>query len=145
MSSQDQKPTLNQLLLHPSRLELKHYNLPFYDRMMPDDCTPVIFFYHNPQPLIRETTIANLLKKSLSQSLSKYYPFAGRLSSTGSYVECNDAGVQFFEARIACKLSDILKKSSTQASAMEKNALVISFHLDQYGVRNSILFYCLFS
>ncbi|WOH04884.1 hypothetical protein DCAR_0624296 [Daucus carota subsp. sativus] len=94
----------------PTPLQLKHYHLPFHDRMMSDVYNPIIFFYPNPQPLAENTTISNLLKKSLSKTLSKYYPFAGRLSPSGSHVECNDEGVQFFEAQISCKLSEMLRK-----------------------------------
>lgn len=72
---------------------------------------PLIFFYPNSQSLSNKTAISDLLKSSLSKTLSVYYPFAGRLSFSGSYVECNDEGVQFLEAQIGCKLSDILEKA----------------------------------
>ncbi|XP_074373376.1 acyltransferase-like [Apium graveolens] len=58
-----------------------------------------------------ESVLANVLENSLSQTLSKYYPFAGRLSSSGSYVDCNDEGVYFSEARIGCKLYDVVKRA----------------------------------
>ncbi|KAL8097420.1 diaboline synthase-like [Apium graveolens] len=97
----------------PTPLKLKHYNLPSHDLMMPDFYMPLILFYPNPQlstPLASKTAILCLLKNSLSKTLSEYYPFAGKLSSSGSYVDCNDEGIHFLEARIACKLSEILEK-----------------------------------
>ncbi|KAL8105004.1 hypothetical protein AgCh_028968 [Apium graveolens] len=84
----------------PTPLKLKQYNIPFHDRMVGDPYMPTIFFYSNPQPLASKTVISNLLKNSLSKTLSQYYPFAGRLSSSGSYVECNDEGIQFVEAKL---------------------------------------------
>lgn len=79
--------------------------------MVPTFYVPMILFYSNPQQLASKTTIPHLLKNSLSKALSKYYPFAGRLRSAGSYVDCNDEGVQFVEARIECTLSEVLKKA----------------------------------
>jgi hypothetical protein len=39
------------------------------------------------------------LRKSLSQLLSKYYPFAGRLEDKIT-IECNDHGVSFLVTKI---------------------------------------------
>ncbi|KAH9324632.1 hypothetical protein KI387_004810, partial [Taxus chinensis] len=47
-------------------------------------------------------SVAELLKKSLSEALVYFYPLAGRLapSSDGAavYIDCNDSGVDFIEA-----------------------------------------------
>ncbi|KAL8108304.1 acyltransferase-like [Apium graveolens] len=95
----------------PTPLNLKHYKLPSHDRMNPNIYMPLVLFYSNPQPSDYTTSIANLLKISLSKTLSKYYPFAGRLGSSGSYVECSDQGINFLEVQIACNLSEILEKA----------------------------------
>ncbi|XP_074373928.1 acyltransferase-like [Apium graveolens] len=79
--------------------------------MLPNFYVPIILFYSNSQQLSSKTTVPNLLKNSLSEALSKFYPFAGRLGSAGSYVDCNDQGVQFHEARIACTLSEVLNRA----------------------------------
>ncbi|KAI3797512.1 hypothetical protein L1987_32769 [Smallanthus sonchifolius] len=48
-----------------------------------------------------------LLKKSLSQSLMRFYHFAGRLSThTTPYIDCNDEGVVFLEAKIDSTLDE---------------------------------------
>ncbi|KAF5775199.1 putative deacetylvindoline O-acetyltransferase [Helianthus annuus] len=48
-----------------------------------------------------------VLKKLLSQCLTKYYHFAGRLPThTTPYIDCNDEGVVFFEARNNSKLDE---------------------------------------
>ncbi|KAL8108300.1 acyltransferase-like [Apium graveolens] len=95
----------------PTPLNLKHYKLPSHDRMNPDLYMPLVLFYSNPQLPDHTTSIANLLRNSLSKTLSKYYPFAGRLGSSGSYVECNDQGINFIEVQIACNLSEIMEKA----------------------------------
>ncbi|KAL8097388.1 acyltransferase-like [Apium graveolens] len=98
----------------PTPLKFKDYNIPSHDLLMPDFCIPLILLYPNPQlsnPSASKTAIINLLKKTLSETLSEYYPFAGRLSSSGSHVDCNDEGIHFLEAQIACSLSEILEKN----------------------------------
>ncbi|WOG84991.1 hypothetical protein DCAR_0104177 [Daucus carota subsp. sativus] len=95
-------------------LNLRHYKLPYHDRMKPDFYMPFLLFYPNPQPSDHKTSIAELLQHSLSKTLSKYYPFAGRLGSSGSYVDCNDEGVHFVEAQIGCNLSEILEKAPVE-------------------------------
>ncbi|AES82272.1 transferase family protein [Medicago truncatula] len=53
------------------------------------------------------------LRKSLSQILSKYYIFAGRLKDKIT-IECNDQGVTFIVTKIKNKLSDILQNPSEE-------------------------------
>ncbi|KAL8154586.1 acyltransferase-like [Apium graveolens] len=96
----------------PTPGNLKQYNLSLHDRMMPNSYIPAIFFFANiTSSSDQKSTIANLLKNSLSEMLSKYYPCAGRLRSCGSYVDCNDEGAQFVEAHIDCKLSHVLERA----------------------------------
>ncbi|OMO68587.1 Transferase [Corchorus capsularis] len=47
------------------------------------------------------------LKKSLSETLTRFYPFAGRLSSSSLSIDCNDQGVKYVETRVKCRLQDI--------------------------------------
>ncbi|KAI3740503.1 hypothetical protein L2E82_30962 [Cichorium intybus] len=52
------------------------------------------------------------LKKSLSHTLSQYYPYAGRLARAfPTHVECNDEGVEFTEASNDSPLTDFLQHS----------------------------------
>ncbi|XP_017220765.2 deacetylvindoline O-acetyltransferase [Daucus carota subsp. sativus] len=100
----------------PTPSNLKRYNIPLHDLMVPEVYIPFVYFYpsHNSdhsQKLIPDSSsLSYQLKKSLSETLSKYYPFAGRLCS-GTYVDCNDEGVQFVEARIGCKLGEVVQKA----------------------------------
>ncbi|KAL8089043.1 hypothetical protein AgCh_038707 [Apium graveolens] len=70
-----------------------------------------------PKTDINTDDITNILKKSLSETLTLYYPFAGRPGSKG-VIECNDNGVEFFVARVNCKLSEILEKTEPQTIDM---------------------------
>ncbi|KAM7515003.1 hypothetical protein LguiA_004608 [Lonicera macranthoides] len=54
------------------------------------------------------------LKRSLSEILIDYHPFAGRLNST-AYVDCNDEGVEFQEVNMKCGLAEILEKPADEA------------------------------
>nr|XP_043612071.1 acyltransferase Pun1-like [Erigeron canadensis] len=69
----------------------------------------MVFFYKNSNKLYGD--IINTLKKSLSQCLTQYYPFAGRLLLP-DHVDCNDAGVEFLEASIDSRLDEyfVVKK-----------------------------------
>ncbi|KAG5236487.1 BAHD acyltransferase [Salix suchowensis] len=59
----------------------------------------------------KETSLR--LKTSLSEALTLFYPFAGRLRDNSS-IECDDHGAEYIEARIHCILSDILRKPETE-------------------------------
>lgn len=92
---------------------LRSHKLSLLDQVIPRIYVPIVLFYHNNDrdqsispDYIAERSAS--LKKSLSEILSQYYPFAGRIKDKAS-IECNDEGVDFYQARIHCKLSEILK------------------------------------
>ncbi|KAK9052178.1 hypothetical protein SSX86_028806 [Deinandra increscens subsp. villosa] len=91
----------------PTPPHLRIHNLSLVDQLAPNVSMPLIFFYKN----YRKGSI-NILKKSLSQTLTSYYPFAGRsLEPSVPQIECNDQGVEFLEASNDTRLIDfILKK-----------------------------------
>ncbi|XP_074365860.1 diaboline synthase-like [Apium graveolens] len=101
------KPALS---THPG---LKQYNLSSRDVCTPDIYIPMVLFFPCPSASARsrvnKINHAERLKRSLAQTLTAYYPFAGRLSSSGTYVNCNDHGVEFVEARVGCNMSEILE------------------------------------
>ncbi|KAJ9564521.1 hypothetical protein OSB04_000487 [Centaurea solstitialis] len=88
----------------PTPDHLKTFKLSLLDQLTLHSYTPILLLYES------EASInANVLKKSLSETLNLYYPFAGRLCEDGVTVDCGDQGVVFVEARISgCKLSDFL-------------------------------------
>ncbi|KAL4574206.1 hypothetical protein LXL04_021032 [Taraxacum kok-saghyz] len=94
----------------PTPSHLKTYNLSLLDQIMPNIFMPLVTFYPKTAKYGDHKTLD--LKKSLSQTLTKYYPFAGRLSNMApSSVDCIDHGVEFLEASIDTTLSDFLQHS----------------------------------
>ncbi|KAK9077859.1 hypothetical protein SSX86_006197 [Deinandra increscens subsp. villosa] len=91
----------------PTPPHLKDHKFALIDHFATHIHMPWIFFYKN-----YKNGDINILKKSLSQCLTQYYPFAGRfLSPSTHHIDCNDQGVEFLEASINTSLdSFILKK-----------------------------------
>ncbi|PHU15513.1 hypothetical protein BC332_16718 [Capsicum chinense] len=52
-----------------------------------------------------------MLKKSLAECLSEYYPLAGTFRDDYSVVVCNDEGAEFIEARVNFAISQIIGTS----------------------------------
>ncbi|KAM7497855.1 hypothetical protein LguiA_022269 [Lonicera macranthoides] len=118
----------------PTPSHLKRYNLSSIDMVMFRNYIPFVFYFPNSgsdrnQAKIAEKT--SQLKHSLSKTLAQYYPFAGRFTS-GAYVDCNDRGIEFQEARIKSRLSEILEKDNDVALD-----LVLPFRFEQQGVFNN--------
>ncbi|KAK4375821.1 hypothetical protein RND71_006498 [Anisodus tanguticus] len=55
-----------------------------------------------------------MLKISLAECLSEYYPLAGTFRDEYSVVECHDEGTEFIEARVNCNLSQIIGTSNVK-------------------------------
>ncbi|OMO98216.1 Transferase [Corchorus olitorius] len=73
---------------------------------------PLIFCYPNDDhdyDSAKAEARSQLLKRSLSETLTRFYPLAGRIISCSS-IECNDEGVDYIETRFNCRLQDILKQ-----------------------------------
>ncbi|EXB82428.1 Vinorine synthase [Morus notabilis] len=89
---------------------LRRYKLSFLDQLSPKAYSPFIYYYaldvnHEPNYI---SEISNKLKKSLSQALTLCYPLAGRFIDD-HFLDCNDDGVHYFEARVKTKLSSVLE------------------------------------
>ncbi|KAK3001574.1 hypothetical protein RJ639_022580 [Escallonia herrerae] len=94
----------------PTPHYLRNFKLSVFDQLAPPFYVPITFFYPNNADLLNNTaqTLAHL-KKSLSQTLTRYYPLAGRIKDSVS-VDCNDKGVSYTEALVNCKLSSFLRQ-----------------------------------
>lgn len=101
----------------PTPLHLRSLKLSLLDQFMPVVHIPLLLFYprngNDTDHLAKATERSLLLKTSLSEALTHFYPFAGRLKDNSS-IECDDHGAEYIEARIHCILSDILKKPDTE-------------------------------
>ncbi|XP_076920847.1 acyltransferase Pun1-like [Bidens hawaiensis] len=97
----------------PTPPHLKKHNLSLIDYLNPDIHMPIVFFYPN----YNNSSDKNILKKSLSLTLTQYYPFAGRLPAPSApHIDCRDGGVEFIEASIDTQLDDFILKKDPDES-----------------------------
>ncbi|OVA06426.1 Transferase [Macleaya cordata] len=86
----------------PTPHHLRTFNLSFLDQIAPPIYVPLIFFYasdgdgNNKMEACRR----DVLKKSLSEILTRYYPLSGRIKEDSFIIDCNDDGVDYLEARV---------------------------------------------
>ncbi|EEF52814.1 Anthranilate N-benzoyltransferase protein, putative [Ricinus communis] len=106
MSRENIKPS------SPTPSHLKTYKLSLLDQLMPSAHVPIIFFYG---PINQTDMSIRLpkLKQSLSEALTSFYPFAGKVKDD-LYIDCNDEGVSYTQAKVSCCLSDILGKPDSE-------------------------------
>ncbi|XP_058069860.1 stemmadenine O-acetyltransferase-like [Magnolia sinica] len=95
----------------PTPHHLSRFKLTLLDQLQPPAYTPILLFYTSKEGYNIETVEkTQQLKKSLSKTLTRYYPFAGRIKEDSSIVECNDEGIEFSEARVDGQLSEFLEQ-----------------------------------
>ncbi|XP_028806379.1 vinorine synthase-like [Neltuma alba] len=102
--------------LSPTPNHLKHFQISLLDEIAtpPSFYVPVVLFYFASDHDFFK--VSQKLKTSLSQILTLYYPFSGRIKRNKSnlYVDCNDEGVLYLKARVPSKLSDFLKGNTNE-------------------------------
>ncbi|XP_010514678.1 PREDICTED: BAHD acyltransferase At5g47980-like [Camelina sativa] len=87
--------------------DLRTLQLSIYDYILPPVYTAAFLFYTKDE-LISPEHSSNKLKTSLSETLTKFYPLAGRIN--GVTIDCNDEGAIFVDGRVnSCPLSDVLR------------------------------------
>ncbi|KAI4315147.1 hypothetical protein L6164_027989 [Bauhinia variegata] len=94
----------------PTPPYLETFRLSLLDQLSPNIHGNSTFFYpynSTNDPISEFSTRSKLLRKSLSETLTRFYPLAGRLQDA-STIGCNDDGAFFIEARTDSPLSDIL-------------------------------------
>ncbi|KAH7556972.1 hypothetical protein JRO89_XS11G0022300 [Xanthoceras sorbifolium] len=82
---------------------LRTYKLSRIDQLNFDISLPAFFFYSSAPKN------SDHLKKSLSETLTYYYPFAGRVRDHLT-IDCDDYGVSFIQASIAGDMSKLLTR-----------------------------------
>ncbi|KAF3457404.1 hypothetical protein FNV43_RR02061 [Rhamnella rubrinervis] len=87
----------------------RQYHLSYLDQIKPSFFMPLILFYAKEphSNLSRQQYCDQIIRKSLSEVLTHFYPLAGRIKSK-LYVDCNDEGAYYVEAEARCQLLDIL-------------------------------------
>ncbi|XP_026446904.1 salutaridinol 7-O-acetyltransferase-like [Papaver somniferum] len=100
----------------PTPDHLRTYKLSRYDQTYSLVYVPIILFYGptdggNDDYLKRSVR----LKKSLSDTLTSYYPVAGRIKDDKNMsIECTDEGVTYIEARVQGNISDFMNRDAIQ-------------------------------
>ncbi|XWS64838.1 hypothetical protein CRYUN_Cryun05aG0038700 [Craigia yunnanensis] len=91
----------------PTPDHLRTYKLCLFDQLASPIYFSVTLFYSardgNPG------MISDHLKKSLSKTLTYFYPIAGRIKDDHLSIDCNDDGATFIEAQVACGMSFVLE------------------------------------
>ncbi|KAK1388615.1 Vinorine synthase [Heracleum sosnowskyi] len=107
VSRQNIKPT------SPTPQHLRTFKLSLLDQLIPAPYAPIVVFYPNNDGAshseVQEKLL--LLKESLSETLTRFYPLAGVIDDDLS-INCNDQGAYFAVAEVNSLLSDFLKNLS---------------------------------
>jgi shikimate O-hydroxycinnamoyltransferase len=98
----------------PTPHHLRNFKLSILDQIAPPFYTSIIFFYDSKQDDLNgdEFERSSSLKKSLAETLTRFYPLAGTLVYEDFSIDCNDEGVDYIQARAPCKLSKVVEKPS---------------------------------
>ncbi|KAK9732913.1 hypothetical protein RND81_04G031500 [Saponaria officinalis] len=100
----------------PTPSHLRHLTLSFLDQKYGPLLVPTLLFYGAPQDDSGETCIdITRLKTCLSETLTTFYPLAGRYKTWGTNL-CNDEGIPFTESQVNCSISDVFNSLSSSSS-----------------------------
>uniref|UniRef100_A0A1J3EXN1 Vinorine synthase n=1 Tax=Noccaea caerulescens TaxID=107243 RepID=A0A1J3EXN1_NOCCA len=93
----------------PTPNHLKNFKLSLLEQLGPTIFGPMVFLYSGNN---NGTEQLQKLKKSLSETLTHFYPLAGRLNGNTS-IDCNDSGADFLETKANSPLSSLLQEPSS--------------------------------
>ncbi|GMN52901.1 hypothetical protein TIFTF001_022021 [Ficus carica] len=94
---------------------LNPQNLSLFDQLTPVTYPEVLLFYPISDPDFDLSETLTRLKKALSETLTLYYPFSGRIKNN-LYIDDFGAGVPYSEARINRRMSEFLEvKTETES------------------------------
>ncbi|KAL1830112.1 hypothetical protein ACET3Z_008524 [Daucus carota] len=88
----------------PTPDHLRICKLTFLDQLAPMVHVPFMQFYKANH----DENVQEKLLNSLSQTLIRFYPLAGRFIEDGWYIDCNDMGAEYIEAKINIELHEFL-------------------------------------
>ncbi|KAJ9186354.1 hypothetical protein P3X46_001934 [Hevea brasiliensis] len=88
---------------------LRTFKFSLLDQLIPSSYAPLVLFYPMNKNIsnLDVPSRLNLLKASLSQTLTWFYPLAGKIKDELS-IDCNDEGAYFVETRVSCGLHEFL-------------------------------------
>ncbi|MCD7449650.1 hypothetical protein HAX54_000880 [Datura stramonium] len=95
----------------PTPNHLRSLKLSLFDQMAPHIFVPILFHYL-PSSECNTDGITDQrcdkLQKSLAQTLTKFYPLAGRFCKDDLSIHCNDEGVEYVESKVNADLAEFL-------------------------------------
>ncbi|KAL1329009.1 epi-neemfruitin B 7-O-acetyltransferse L7AT-like [Arachis hypogaea] len=92
----------------PTPSHLRTFKHSLLDQLVPIPYAIVILFYssHNLSEFSKRL---ELLKQSLSETLTQFYPLSGKIKDDLS-IDCNDEGANFVVAKVNCPILEFLEK-----------------------------------
>ncbi|KAG6581249.1 Vinorine synthase, partial [Cucurbita argyrosperma subsp. sororia] len=110
--------------------ELRNLPLCLFDQQAPNIYMQLLYFYTNNNAVVSSSGCrGRLLKDSLSKALTFYYPFAGRLRNGGNFIDCNDMGAIFSEAKLQCSMLEFMNNFNLE----REEILKLTFAVDING------------
>ncbi|XP_026384460.1 salutaridinol 7-O-acetyltransferase-like [Papaver somniferum] len=91
----------------PTPPHLRNFKLSLLDQLLPPFYIPIVIFYPANDGHNNQRSKANILKKSLPETLTRFYPIAGRMGDNIS-IECNDESVDYIEAKVNAVMYDFM-------------------------------------
>ncbi|PWA86741.1 Chloramphenicol acetyltransferase-like domain-containing protein [Artemisia annua] len=94
----------------PTPPHLKTFELSILDQLIISPYVPIILYYPNrtSDTIFQALERSVSLKKSLSKTLTQFYPLAGMIKNDLS-IDCNDVGANYVLALVHCCLDDFLR------------------------------------
>ncbi|KAI3797240.1 hypothetical protein L1987_32495 [Smallanthus sonchifolius] len=95
----------------PTPNHLKQFNLSILDQLIIIPYVPIILYYpnHNGDNIFQALQRSLVLKKSLSETLTQFYPLAGTIKNHLS-IDCNDVGANYVLALVHGRLDGFLRQ-----------------------------------
>ncbi|KAK3200242.1 hypothetical protein Dsin_023657 [Dipteronia sinensis] len=110
----------------PTPNHLKTLKLSCIDQLAPSAFGSFIFYYPSNGDLTISEKEARLekLEKSLSETLTRFYPLAGRYIEDRDSIDCNDEGAEYLNARVDGQFARFLEQNCDQAVDQQLNCLI---------------------
>ncbi|XP_027364669.1 vinorine synthase-like [Abrus precatorius] len=91
----------------PTPNENKFFQLCLFDQLQLVTYLPMVLFYPKKEPFLETSHICAQLKRSLSETLTIFYPIAGRRKNH-TFITCNDEGALYLEAKVNHNMIEFL-------------------------------------
>ncbi|KAI3896281.1 hypothetical protein MKW92_001545 [Papaver armeniacum] len=97
----------------PTPPRLRNFKLSLLDQLLPPFYVPIVIFYpagddyETNNNIHDQSSKSEVLKKSLSETLTRFYPIAGRIKDN-ILIDCNNEGVDYIEAKVNGIMSDFM-------------------------------------